>query len=95
MKKNNDNTMNAKITHGKRDAAGWIKGKAKTARGEYEFLAKVYDEGSCYGIRHGRVSKLWISKNGKFAANYDRGWDTRPTDKGAKEALAGILEEFK
>ena len=33
----------------------------------YHYQAKVYDEGSIYGINEGRISKLWISRDGAEA----------------------------
>jgi hypothetical protein len=57
--------------------------------GEYSFEAKIFDEGSMFGIKNGRVSKLSIwdekirqEKQNFLAAclvNYDRGWDIKPT----------------
>lgn len=43
------------------------------------FEAKLFDNGSEFGINKGRVSKLDISDKGKTIVNYDRGWDIRPT----------------
>jgi hypothetical protein len=43
------------------------------------YWVKAYDEPSDdYGIYGGRISKLSIKINGKFTANYDRGWDMEP-----------------
>lgn len=56
-----------------------------------KFNAKVYEEGSEYGINEGNVSKLWV--DGYF--NYDRGWDIKPRSKYAKELLARLVEFFK
>lgn len=62
----------------------WVEGNI----GEYNFEAKLFDEGSQYGIDNGRVSKLSIwsekirqEKNNFFSdciVNYDRGWDIEP-----------------
>jgi hypothetical protein len=49
----------------------WISGNYS----DYTFEAKVYDEGSEYGIYGGRVSKLAIWEDGDMIINYDRGWD--------------------
>ena len=55
--------------------------------GKYKFQAKVFDEGSKYGIDGGRISKLSIwdedmrNKTNFFDScivNYDRGWDIEP-----------------
>lgn len=64
----------------------------------YGFKAKVYDEGSKFGINNGRISKLfvWKSELGRICnrkvANYDRGWDMQPTDKTEKEVLQRIID---
>jgi len=66
----------------------------------YDFWAKVYDEGSNFGINGGRISKLTISKNDfgrsdsdqDVIANYDRGWDIQPKDKYEKEVLKRIID---
>lgn len=61
----------------------WVEGKING--GQYEFIAKVFDEGSMFGIEEGRVSLLQIRKEntsgwyGVFC-NYDRGWDIKPED---------------
>ena len=39
-----------------------------------------FKEPSEYGIDEGRISKLWIRKNGEILCNYDRGWDVQPSD---------------
>lgn len=54
--------------------------------GKYRFEAKLYDEGSCFGINEGRVSKLHIWPKEGFVFDsevvaYDRGWDIEPTQK--------------
>ena len=66
----------------------------------YGFQAKVYNEGSKFGINQGRVSKLAVWKNDpehkgfyrETIANYDRGWDVQPTDEAAKEVLQRIVD---
>jgi len=82
---------------------GWIFG---TING-FRFQAKVYDEGSVYGINEGRVSKLMIWDEAKhqetkniIAAsilNYDRGWDKKPkkaADHHILTALVAYLESL-
>ena len=56
-------------------AAGWIDGWTD----EHYWMAKVYDEGSNWGINEGRVSKLTVydgrtSKSPEIYS-YDRGLD--------------------
>ena len=49
----------------------WRKGTV----GKYRWEAKVYDEGSHFGIGDGRISKLIIILGKKWVFNYDRGFD--------------------
>ena len=53
--------------------------KTGTHKG-YFWMAKIFDEGSIYGIDGGRISKLSICKGEKWTAgkevyNYERGLD--------------------
>ena len=59
----------------------------------YHYQAKVYDEGSIYGINEGRISKLWMSRDGRTVVSYDRGWDIRP-DAEAQAAFEKIIARF-
>lgn len=44
--------------------------------GQYAGQAKIFDEGSSYGIAGGRISKLTVhTKTGDCVFNYDRGYD--------------------
>jgi len=63
--------------------------------GKYKVQIKHFDEPSGYGIKNGRISKLWIqdSKTKKEMANYDRGWDVR-VKKGAKSVYNQILKKY-
>jgi len=66
----------------------------------YSFRAKVYNQGSKFGINQGRISKLAVWKNDperkgfyrKTIASYDRGWDVRPADETGKAVLQRIVE---
>lgn len=73
----------------------WKKGAIKVEDQIVHYEIKVYDVDSVFGINNGRISKLWLSINGKTVANYDRGWDVEPTCKAAELALAILLEEYK
>ena len=53
-----------------------VNGETKIAH----YWAKVYDEGSEFGIDGGRISKLQIRIDGVTVVNYDRGWDIRPDE---------------
>jgi len=39
----------------------------------------LFSGGTHYGINGGSVIKLLIRKGDKVVANYDRGWDIKPT----------------
>ena len=64
-----------------------IKGKV------YKDQVKGYEVGSEFGIDGGKISKAWISLDGKAVVNYDRGWDIEPVDEGAEIALAILIKE--
>ena len=58
------------------------------------YWAKVYDEGSQYGIGEGRISKLTLKENGKVIYNYDRGEDSPAQNEAAEIALAILMHEY-
>jgi len=64
-----------KITTDTRKKDNWVEG---VGNNNIKFYAKVFDTGSEYGIKNGRISKLDIRQDGKIIVNYDRGWDVRP-----------------
>lgn len=68
----------------------WVRGTA----GRYNFVAKLFDEPSWYGINDGRVSKLEIREEAtdRRIVNYDRGWDIEPKTENEKKAFNAILE---
>ena len=56
------------------------------------YWVKVYEEPSEeYGINGGKISKLSLKMDGEWIANYDRGWDIKPTCKEAELALCILL----
>lgn len=57
------------------------------------FWAKVYEEGSEFGINGGKISKLMLKQNEEIVYNYDRGEDIPPQTPEAEKALAVILFE--
>lgn len=57
------------------------------------YWAKVYDEGSIYGIEGGRISKLMLKQDGEIVYNYDRGLDVDCQTSEAEITLAIILKE--
>ena len=54
-----------------------------------------FEEPSNYGIRQGRISKLWMNNvDCSEFINYDRGWDMHPISTEAKAVLAAIIKKF-
>ena len=90
MTKKNEVTLN----HGERMDDNWTVGTAACDGVEYKFNVKHYDEPSEYGIRGGRVSKLWLApKGGDFRhtiLNYDRGWERGFSPRGKGETVAAV-----
>lgn len=76
-----------------RKDGAWTIAEATHDGKRYEVNVKHHDEPSQYGIKAGRISKLWICERGKNdpCTNYDRGWDIRPSTKAAKTITDKIL----
>lgn len=77
------------------DNSNWIGG----IKGKFKISAKVFREGSDYGIKYGRISKIQICDTSqehwgfdKCYMNYDRGWDIRPNDPETIEFINGLLK---
>lgn len=74
----------------------WISGSIYHMEA-YSFEAKLYNEGSQYGIDNGRVSKLTIKDlSDNIIVNYDRSWDIEPSDTNEEyllDELVDYLEE--
>ena len=68
----------------------WSKGEING----YKFQVKHYEKGSKWGIDGGRISKLWVEKDGVEAANYDRGWDVLPASDEAQEVCSEIIKRY-
>ena len=60
----------------------------------FTYEAKVYDEGSEFGIDGGRISKLTVYTGCGVGANYDRGWDMEPLDVMSRTAVKKICEMY-
>lgn len=58
------------------------------------YCVKVYEEPSHFGINGGKISKLSLTMNGEWIANYDRGWDIEPTCEEANLALCILLNNY-
>ena len=72
----------------KRVSGDWVLGTVD----DMEFEAKVYDEGSKFGIDAGRVSKLAVYRTkarGEIIA-YERGWDRYPRSPKHEEVLDAL-----
>jgi len=72
----------------------WKEGTLRVYGSSFRYWAKVYDEGSEWGIEGGRVSKLEIKRDGETVCNYDRGWDIEPVDADTQLAMEIILHEY-
>lgn len=83
-----NNSISVTITKDERRINNWVTGKAT---GGVTFCAKIYDEGSVYGINKGRVSKLDVRMDGRIAVNYDRGWDLKPQAPEVKAVYKAIM----
>lgn len=74
---------------------GTILVPTKDGKTVVHYWAKVYDEGSQYGIEGGRINKLTLKVNGEVIYNYDRGLDVPPQNEAAEIALAILMHEYK
>ncbi len=72
----------------------WKEGAIKVRNSVFKFWVKHYDEGSCYGIDEGRISKVMLKRNGITVCNYDRGWDVLPVDEDTEIALEILKKEY-
>ena len=65
------------IENGPRNNLGWTVGTVTWNGIIYDFNVKHFDEPSQYGIKGGRISKLWLRRQGDVEPrlNYDRGWE--------------------
>ena len=91
------NKMEAKITiTGTEKALNvWMMATAEVNGKKHRVQMVRFDEPSIYGIRKGRISKLWVrGVDGTAVINYDRGWDIRPATDEGKAILAAITKRF-
>ena len=80
----------------------WREGSFELNGSQFRWQAKVYPNGSEFGIDGGRVSKLWVAqlppgevRYWQEVAYYDRGWCTQPLTPEANQAVAQVLEKFQ
>jgi len=73
----------------------WTMAIATVNGKKFQIQMVKFDEPSRFGIRHGRISKLWArEENGAEIINYDRGWDIRPATDEGKAILAAITKQY-
>ena len=73
----------------------WTLGRAMVNGKTYKIQLVRFDEPSQYGIRQGRMSKLWVAEAGhEPSMNFDGGWDVRPKNAEAKALLTAITKKF-
>ena len=70
----------------------WHEGIIGIGRVAVKYWVKAYKNRSQFGIEGGKISKLILERKGTTIANYDRGWDIKPTCKEAEMALCILLE---
>lgn len=89
--------MEAKITVTRTEKAinVWTMATAEVGGRKYYIEMVRFDEPSIYGIRKGRISKLWVrGEDRTVVINYDRGWDIRPATDEGKAILAAITKQY-
>lgn len=80
----------------------WKQGYITIDGHTFRWEAKVYEQGSVFGIDNGRISKLWLaeyvgdptSSRCKEAACYERGWEHRPDTPQAQAAVKQLIEKY-
>lgn len=60
----------------------------------FDFQVKHYEKNSRFGIDGGKISKLWIAKDGIEEAAYERGWSRRPKNSESKKVCEKLLERY-
>lgn len=72
----------------------WVKGREEfNEELDITFCAKVFAEGSSFGIDGGRISKLEIRLGNEILCSYDRGWDIEPSEE-VTPFYESILAQF-
>ena len=61
----------------------------------YKYYVKHFEEKSGYGIRNGRISKLFITKDGHDVVIYDRDWVVRPKTEQEKSIYHIVYNMYK
>jgi hypothetical protein len=72
----------------------WVKGREEFNEAlDITFWAKVFTEGSHFGINGGKISKLMIKLGNETLCLYDRGWDIEPSEE-VTPFYESILAQF-
>ena len=73
----------------------WTMATATVNGKRFKVQMVKFEEPSIYGIRDGRISKLWAKEeNGADSIAYDRGWSHRPATAEGKALLKEIIKQF-
>ena len=90
--------MNTVTLKNLRKDGNWTIGNAECEGMEYKFNVKHFDDPSDYGIKDGRISKLWLAPaNGNFRYTillYDRKWERGCTTRGKGNAVKAVYNEL-
>ena len=83
------------VTGTKKALNVWTMATATVDGKEFRIQMVRFDEPSKFGIRKGRISKLWArGADGGVAIAYDRGWSLRPVTTEGKALLTEITKQF-
>ena len=73
----------------------WTMATATVNGKRFQVQMVKFEEPSIYGIRNGRISKLWAKEeNGADNIAYDRGWSHHPATTEGKVLLKEIIKQF-
>lgn len=87
--------VNITITGTERVLNLWTMATATVNGKRFKVQMVKFEEPSIYGIRNGRISKLWAKEeNGTDSIAYDRGWSHRPATAEGKALLKEIVKQF-
>ena len=82
------------VTGTKKALNVWTMATATVDGKEFKIQMVRFDEPSKFGIRKGRISKLWVARGTTCVCSYDRGWDKLPHFDEDQEACADIIHHF-
>ena len=72
----------------------WSKGTIEIDGTEVSYEVKHFEEGSEFGIKGGKISKLECHANGETILHYERGWNKKPKTKLANEAYEILKKKY-